>query len=402
LEQKDKSHRYVNNTQQDQTDPKKQKHITMENVSRSRHGDRQDQLIAGCAAGAAKPAETQSGRNAPPAFLRHRYTPAFVPDDDRLYDQRRVQREYFRSARHLADLYTLQVPDVQSIPYPLNIYQSYLGLEKQLAEKTTDLSLAIVQGADGWISLATAEPAGMRYTLYYFPIHPAYRLMRKPGTKAINPIIMEMLRYLFHRFNLPYYRDEGTYLHDTYLSIDDYLIRTGDRFEEPADDRRYAIERKKLERIGDFMRKSLSKPFDVSRLSRTLSALQPTTISEDRLAALGRSVLRLEEVYPDRCLFDDIPSRLFDPNIEERITKYHYLSFCYDLSDWWWDLMQGFIDPEIQECGAVDYPAAYQVFREPQRSQYHDSTYTDTAFGLIEDFLDIINNLCHDKHYRKV
>jgi hypothetical protein len=402
LEQKDKPPRHAYPFKKDQSYSKSQKLITMENVSGSREATCLYGPVAGHATGITEPTTTCPGRNTPAGFLTHSFMPVYYPEHDNLRNERRVQREYFRSARNLADLFCLEVPDVQYLPYPYNINESYSQLARQLEEKVPDLSLAIVQGTDGKTTLATAIPLDLGYSTYYVPIYPAYRLMRKPHTRGINPVILEILRFLFHRFSLPYFRDEGTYLYDTYNAIDNDLIYGREVFENITQERWYAAQKKRLWTAGDLMKKRISKGFELKRLINTLYNFRPITPTERDLADLGQLVIWMERQYPDRCFYDDIPVNFFDPQHEERIHKGQYISFCYDLSNDWWHLIDNIIQSDFENSLAADSPAVYQYFSTPQRCQAYDDQYMITALNLIDEFAYILNKLCYDRHYGKI
>jgi hypothetical protein len=195
-----------------------------------------------------KPAPALPAEPVTPAFLRDRFLP-LAGDHSVLYRSRDVQSEFFRSVDHLARLYGLAVPEVTDLPYPLNIHAAFVLLKQQLERAQPALSLAILQTSDGVTTLATAKEVDLQGCLYYIPLLPIFRLLRRKKARQITPILLGIAAYIRQKMGMPCYSDWGSYMANVHGILEQWVDDTeGERDEKESAE--YYREFRRAERVG--------------------------------------------------------------------------------------------------------------------------------------------------------
>jgi hypothetical protein len=308
-----------------------------------------------------------------------------------------AETAYFRGAKHLADLYGLQAPDRGSAPYPLNVARSFTILKTQLEKHRPDLSLAIVQGTDHRISLATIKTIDPSDYTWYVPILPLYQLFGCEKARTITPLLLEMFRYLYHHMGIPHYTETRSYLYFVHETICQWLYDcAGDC--DPGFQVSCLAELSKAERIGIAMFKKMRKPFNQARLESQVLHFHAATDWESDLEALGNEYVQFVRKYGKRSLYDAIPEGFLEPTIEERIAKDCYLSFSYDAQGWLEEEVVSFVDGDLQERLVIDAPLALQTFDKPQITESHDLQFETAAFSLIDNLHRLLYHLNHEEY----
>lgn len=344
-----------------------------------------------------KPAPALPDQPTAPAFLRDRFLP-LVADHPILRRSRRVQREFFRSVDNLCGLYKIRVPEIASLPYPINIHATFSQLKQQMEKAHPALSLAIVQTKEGITTLATVKPVDLRNCLYYIPLHPIFRLLRRKKARQFTPIVLGIAAYIRQKMAMPFYNDWGSYMSNVHRILEQWLDDEPQLDEKESAD--YYRDFRRAEKVGYYMQQKLRQPTWIQKLFFYLQAIKPVGEWQTRLRKLAEDFLHLDLAFPDRCLFNEIPTGFLEGDVqdEDRISKDQYLSFVYDHYSWLGEEVNDYVETSLQECPVVDAPVTVQYFDQPQHEERHDPTYEETCFRLLNEFAYLLNNLDHEKY----
>ena len=161
----------------------------------------------------------------------------------------------------------------------------------------------------------------------------------------------------------------------------------------------YYREFRRAERIGYYMQRKLRQPVRITKLAAHFKAFVPASIWETRLQQLAVFFLQLDLAFPDRCLFNEIPTGfLEDEAQEDRVSKEQYFSFVYDNYSWLGEEVNDYVETSLQECPVVDAPVTVQYFHRPQAKECHDATYEETCLRLLNEFAYLLNNIDHEEY----
>ncbi|HEV2353265.1 MAG TPA: hypothetical protein VGR89_03435 [Puia sp.] len=260
------------------------------------------------------------------------------------------------------------------------------------------LSLAIVQTKEGITTLATVKPVDLRNCLYYIPLHPIFRLLRRKKARQFTPIVLGIAAYIRQKMAMPFYNDWGSYMSNVHRILEQWLDDEPQLDEKESAD--YYRDFRRAEKVGYYMQQKLRQPTWIQKLFFYLQAIKPVGEWQTRLRKLAEDFLHLDLAFPDRCLFNEIPTGFLEGDVqdEDRISKDQYLSFVYDHYSWLGEEVNDYVETSLQECPVVDAPVTVQYFDQPQHEERHDPTYEETCFRLLNEFAYLLNNLDHEKY----
>jgi len=310
-----------------------------------------------------------------------------------------VQGEFFRSVENLARLYRLVIAEVTDLPYPSNIHAAFVQLKQQLERAQPALSLAIVQTNGGITTLATAKEVDLQGCLYYIPLRPIFRLLRRKKARQVAPILLSIAGYIRQRMGMPCYSDWGSYMANVHGILEQWVDdMDGERDEKEAAE--FYREFRRAERVGYYMHQKLRQPARRTKLISYLQTFDPVGEWQVRLGQLAGDFIQLDHAYPNRCLFEEIPTGFLDEEAreEDRVSKEQYMSFVYDHYSWLGEEVNDYVETSLQECPVVDAPVTVQYFYEPQPEERHDPTYEESCFRLLNEFAYLLNNIDHEEY----
>lgn len=343
-------------------------------------------------------AQALSNQPPAPAFLTHRFLP-LAADHAVLHRNKRVESEFFRSVDHLVTLYRLSVPKCVDLPYPLNIHAVFQQLKEQLKTSQPDLSLAIVQTDKRITTVATVKAVAWQDTLYYIPLLPLFKLLRRKQARHVAPILVGIAAMIYQKLGIPMYTERNSYLADVYSILHQWVDDTeAERTEQET--AQYYREFRRADAVGYHMQRKLRQPLRIIKLSRYVQEFKPVGPWQNRLRELAGDFLALGQKFPRRCFFRDIPTGIWEEDMEDedRIRKDNYLSFVYDNDGCLGEEMEDYVNTSLQDCPVVDEPVTVQYFNEPQPVELHDATYQKTCLFLLNEFCHLLNDLDHDEY----
>jgi hypothetical protein len=286
---------------------------------------------------------------------------------------------------------------VVGLNYPLNIHAAFVQLKQQLGRVQPALSLAILQTSDGVTTLATAKEVDLQGCLYYIPLLPIFKLLRRKKARHIAPILIGIAAYIRQKMGMPCYSDWGSYMANVHGILEQWVDDTeGERNEQESAE--YYREFRRAERVGNYMQRKLRQPLRIAKMATDFKAFVPAGTWQTRLQQLAVYFLHLDLAFPGRCLFNEIPTGFLDEETreEDRVIKDQYLSFVYDHYSWLGEEVNDYVETSLQDCPVVDAPVTVQYFHQPQTKECHDATYEETCLRLLNEFAYLLNNLDHE------
>jgi len=370
----------------------------MANLPANRKLSSRVRRVAGRQRGQENQAPSSSGSQFAHRFMKHKFWPVCYADRPELAKYGKVQQSFFNSAKNVASLYKLTIPDTAGIPYPLNVHHCFVHLQEQLAVVSPDLSLAIMQGADQPAVVTVLKPVKMECQPYHIPLYPIYKMLRNKKCKRINPVILGILAMLYDKFEFSHYRDPDSYMWYMYQSADEMLQE--DIFDSPSpEDYNYLEDEITFAyKVGDQVIKRVRNFIKYQRFPVIVSRFKPRTPIEKELKALAVRFIALDLTYPDKQLVEDIPEGWLDPEQDQRVHKNMLFSFVFGDGSYLDDSAISFIDADFQNAYGLDIPLAAQYFDQPQTKECLDLTYEQSCIQLIDDFDNIIRKLRNGKY----
>jgi hypothetical protein len=339
---------------------------------------------------------TCPGSTATDGFLRAVF-PATLKENKTLRDCREQQRigEGFRASfAQLTAHYGIALPLPEDFRYPETI-KIYLPLLKdRLKGEVKDFyGLRFVKGKETAF-LVSEERYSTGQSLYYIPILPLYKMLRDKAHRKAATLLLSIGAWLYRIVDVPYYRQECSYLHYQYEMIGDWVEQDTDN--DYAEDEIQDI--LAATTLGDVMEQKLRHPANLDRFAKRLARFRAEDTLDSKCLAVATEAHALFVEYPQESLFRNEPQRQEEKEKEEdededdggyydneTITMDKYVSFSADTEGWLFDTLADTVNNEFNECGEVEEPRLLKCF---------DGTPVTGSFDFERRVFDLMDRLC--------
>ncbi len=312
--------------------------------------------------------------------------------------------DFYQSLSQLTEHYGIYPMETKDFEYPYNIVLSIWDIKKQLNDKIEhwDHIRLVERGEKTY--LTSKERYNTNATLYYIPIIPLYKILKDKNRKKTAQLLLSVCSYLYLNVNIPYYRQEVSYLYWMYEMMSDWIEEEIDKNDSSKEELLQA------EIIGDFMEQKISHIKNIEFFRQRLTQFKSKDNFDGECFRLSEKVHQLYKDYPDEQF---LRNAKYNNISEQEISKqegldedndcYHYhdeetvvsmdkyVSFYADDRGM---LNQNIIDSvnnEFNEYGELQEPI---IFKNFDGSPLHNDNldFEDRLFELISHLTFILSN----------
>lgn len=356
-----------------------------------------DAKTKGCERDTERQNESSADSYATHAFLKCSFLPKLkdTPSVQAWKETDKMGRDFYQSLSQLAEHYGIKPAESKHLGFPYNIALALEDLKKQLKIKIKNWEkIRLVQDKKKTYFLSE-ERYNTGATLYYIPIVPLYRLSKNPNYKKATQLLQSVCSYLYHVADVPYYRQQNSYLYWMYEMISEWLIN-----DENEDTPEYSREIKQSEWIGDHMEQKIFNPQNLSLFKERINRFENRDSFETDCLLLACDTLALYEMFPNATIYGNIQQDKrntdnddYDEDYHERtITMNKYISFCADDKGILFQNLFDSVNAEFQESMELEEPSIEKRFDGTTVS--NDSLdFENCIFPLIERLIDILNSI---------
>ena len=341
-----------------------------------------------CKRSAERQAESSTNSDVANGFLKSAFLPKLKTEQSVQTCKKTVktERNFYQSLSKLAEHYAIEPMQTQIYGYPYNIALAMWDIETKL--KRTHLnwdSLQLVQDSKKTF-FVSEERYDTRTTLYYIPIVPLFKMLNDKRRKKTAQLLVSACSYLYHIVDIPYYRQENSYLFWMYEMMTDWV----EQDDEMGETERYKSELRQAEQIGDKMEQKLFNRINLELFEQRLNNFKSLDEFDQECWQLACKVFELFTEYPTTSIFKNAPISEQDPYNDdydnETIGMEKYISFVADTKGWLYESLSDSINNEFNEYGAM---------AEPTISKHFDgSEITATNLDFEYRLFPILNDLC--------
>lgn len=135
----------------------------------------------------------------------------------------KAEKDFFQSLSKLAEHYKIEPMQSKHFPYPYNMALVMSDMEEKLKQKVLDWEeIRLVQDSEKTY-FVSEELYNTRATLFYIPIASLYRMLHNRKRKRNAHLLLSVCAYLYHIADIPYYRQEASYLYWIYEMMNDWV-----------------------------------------------------------------------------------------------------------------------------------------------------------------------------------
>lgn len=338
--------------------------------------------------------QTQVGSNSDVAngFLNCRFLPKLKAEQSVQACKKtaKMERDFYKSLSQLAEHYGIILMQTNQFESPYNMALALWDMEEKLKQRVLNWEeIRLVQ--DGKKTFLKSEE---RYdtgtTLYYIPIVPLFKMLKDPKRKKSAQLLISVCSYLYHIADIPYFRQEGSYLYWMYEVHKDW-VEQDDETEETEVFKREFV---KAELIGDSIEQKLFNRINLQVFEQRLNAFKSRDMFDYDCWQLASKAFALYTEYPHASIFRNASINEDHENEDEEneiIGMEKYISFIAHTKGWLYESIADSINNEFNEYGVMQEPTICKRF-DGSKIITTNLDFENRLFALLNDICDLLYN----------
>jgi hypothetical protein len=217
-----------------------------------------------------------------------------------------------------------------------------------------------------------------------------YQMLHDPKLKRNAQLLISVCSYLYHIADIPYFRQEESYLYWVYEMQKDWL----EQEDETGEAEVYKREFSKAELIGDCIEQKIFNRINLKVFEQRLNAFKSRDTFDYKCWQLACTALALYMEYPQESIFRNAPIKNNPENEEdenETIGMEKYISFISDTKGWLYESIADSINNEFNEYGAMDEPTICKYFNGKDITNT-SLDFENRLFALLDDMCSLLYN----------
>ncbi|MGB4447517.1 MAG: hypothetical protein WBI92_05700 [Cloacibacterium sp.] len=337
-----------------------------------------------------RPTEIHTDSNASNGFLKCCFLPKQeeIPTVQDGKERLKTERDFYQSLSNFARQYNIETMQTKDFGFPYNIALGMWDLEKKVEQVNEDWNSFKLIRNNRKILFVKEERYYTGTSLYYIPIVPLFQMLKDPRHKQNAQLLLSVCSYLYHIADVPYYRQQNSYLYWIYEMHEDW-IEQGDEAEE--DMQEFRREFKISKTIGDKIEKKLFNRKNLEMFEKRLTHFKSHTDFDQDCYKVASDAFALYTKYPETSIFRNQPTPEQDPYNDDNkaIGMDMYISFVADTKGCLYDNIEESINAEFNEYGSIEEPTVYTPINGTELSKA-DFDFENRFFTLMEDLYKIL------------
>lgn len=364
---------------------------TQPTTARIRQMDAEDKRCAGNQKGQT---EIRTHSHAPNAFLKTKFLPKIKAQEseDTIKYSPKMEREFYTSLSSLSVHYGIEILETRQFAYPYNIALSLWDAERRLKQSTPcfDEIQWIKENKKSF--LITNERCKIGSSLYYIPLYPIFLILKDKKRKQTAQLLLSVCSYLYHIVNIPYYRQEDSYLFWQYVMMKDWI----EQDDEDEDTKRDKAELSLSDWVGDKIEQKIYNLKTLSKFGERLNRFIATDDFDTDCQKIAKQFFHLYQQYPEENIFRNTKITNYESDDyyeHESISMEKYISFWADNEGWLAEHIEQSVNNEFGEYGDIDEPEITKRFDDKKKVDHEHGTLSfETAlFKLLDELIYLLN-----------
>ena len=349
-----------------------------------------DAKTKGCKPSAERQAEIRTDSNATNGILKCTFLPK-PKTAQSVQACQKTERDFYKSLSRLAEHYSIEPMQTHDFEFPYNVVLSMWDMETKV--KRTNInwdSFKLVQDSKKTF-FVSEERYNVGTTLYYIPIAPLFKMLKDPKRKKTAQLLVSVCSYLYHIADVPYYRQEDSYLYWLYETHKDWV----EQDEETDETETYRSELRNAEYIGDRIEQKLFNRSNLKIFEQRLNRFKSLDTFDRECWQVACNAFALCTEYPKATFFRNAPLPEEDPYDDdyetEAIGMEKYISFIADTKGWLYESLSESINNEFNEYGKMEEPTICKAFDGSKITQ-GNLDFENRLFELLDDLSYLLYN----------
>ena len=335
--------------------------------------------------------EIRTDSNATNGFLKCTFLPKLKTVQS-VQACKKSERDFYQSLSNLAEHYSIEpMPTRQDYGYPYNMVLAMWDMDTQMkrSHRNWDGFKLVQDSKKTFLTSEERYDTGTR--LFYIPIVPLFEMLQDKQRKHTAHLLTSVCSYLYHIAQIPYYRQEDSYLYWLYETHKDWV----EQDDETEDTESYKSELRKAETVGDRIEQKLYNRINLTVFEQRLSRFKSRDTFDKECWNVACNAFALYTEYPTASIFRNAPMPEQDPYDDdcenEVIGMEKYISFIADTKGWLYENIKDSINNEFNEYGVMEEPTINKVF-DGSKISVGNLDFENRLFELLDDLSYLLYN----------
>jgi hypothetical protein len=297
----------------------------------------------------------------------------------------KMEKDFYKSLFQLAKHYKIEPMQTNQFEYPYNLALAIWDVEEKLRQRVLNWQeIRLVQDSKKTYFISE-EKYDTGTTLYYIPIEPLYQMLSDPKRKRNAQLLISVCSYLYHIADIPYFRQEDSYLYWMYEMHKEWM----EQDEETEEAEVNKLEFSKAELIGDCIEQKIFNRINLQVFEQRLNAFKSRDIFDHECWRVACTAFALYKEYPQESIFRNAPIKNDPENDEdenETIGMEKYISFISHTKGWLYKSIADSINSEFNEYGLMEEPTICKCF--------NGKDITNTSLDFENRLFTLLNDMC--------
>lgn len=300
----------------------------------------------------------------------------------------KTERDFFQSLSKLAEHYQIEPMQTRQYPYPYNMALAMSDMEEKLKQKVLDWEeIRLVQDSKKTY-FVSEERYNTAATLFYIPVASLYRMLHNPKRKRNAHLLLSVCTYLYHIADIPYYRQEASYLYWMYEMMNDWVEQDESTDETAV----YLAEIKQAEYIGDYMEQRIYNRTNLTVFEQRINSFKAKDDFDNECLTVAKETFALYQTYPNENVFRNAKpnGEASEEDMDNIIGMEKYISFYADHKGWLNETLIESVNNEMQEYGQMEEPIIQKQF-DGRNITANNLCFENKLFELLHRLSDILH-----------
>lgn len=301
-----------------------------------------------------------------------------------------MERDFYKSLSSLSEHYKIEPMQTDQFEYPYNIALAIWDVEEKLKERVLNWEeISLVQDSNKTY-FVSEEKYSTGTTLYYIPIEPLYQMLHDPKRRRNAQLLISVCSYLYHIADIPYFRQEDSYLYWMYEMHKDWM----EQDDETDETENFRQEFVKAELIGDSIEQKIFNRINLQVFEQRLNTFKSRDTFDHECLQTARNAFILYTDYPQASVFRNAPineDSESDDYENESIGMEKYISFISHTKGWLYESIAESINNEFNEYGSMDEPTVCKRFDGTDVTN-NSLDFENRLFALLDDMCSLLYN----------
>ena len=335
--------------------------------------------------------EIRTDSNAANGFLRNLFLPKLLEPKTVSVCKKtaKTERDFYTSLSRLVAHYHIEPMPTEAFGYPYNIALALHDIQMQLNQKVRNWDEIRLIEDSKKIYLISEERCNAGMSLYYIPVIPLYKWLKNPKRKYAAQLLLSVCSYLYHVADIPYYRQENSYLYWMYEMVTEWIMCDDENEDIPT----YISQMKQAEWIGQWMEQKIFNTHNLKQFKQRLDCFGIRDSIDQNCFMLASKAFGLYEQFPKATMYRNAQTggEADEDDMESIVSMDKYVSFCADGKGLLFQSLFDSVNNELQEYMQVEEPAITKRF-DGKEITNGNLDFENRLFDVIEELIYLLNN----------